>query len=176
MGGNGKGIVFTANVAVPSGCSGTFEWLQLACKCKASTYRGETSYKRMTASALDNTDPYASEAATSGAQTLKTEDSPETQVDGRDFEGTHIADKYQMYLLWRPASGARIGLGRLSWKWDFRASQPRGSWTYDEETSGVTETTRSGVSVPSWTDTLKNYVAWPTEKRGEGDCPNGCGE
>jgi hypothetical protein len=157
------GITIESKVEVPSGCTGTLEYVQLIDSCTQWTQADGTNQRiKSSGFVLDTSDPYKSKAVTSsGTVTFTTDDSPGTPTGTRKFLA--VDDKFKMWLLWRPdkpAGSPRVALAMAEWFWKAKATKTGSSggcaadWTLSD-TAADGSVGKATTTLPTWT---KNYT------------------
>ena len=98
------GMTFNSKIDIPSGCTGTLEYLQLIDRClEKRNLSGDYKRRKTGGYVLDTSDPYASKGVTSsGAIDFSTNDSPGAGAIGWNY--IFITDRFKMWLLWTPSS------------------------------------------------------------------------
>jgi hypothetical protein len=139
------GIVFDATVGVPSGATGSLEFVQVGNIDRRWVLEDGTVYAVISGRwALDKSDPYpggTSYVDSSGTVQVATNDSPGISIGYFGIPNTRdnpitkmeVRESYEMYLVWRPGGGTgenRVVLGVIDWGWSGKAEKRSdGSWS-----------------------------------------------
>lgn len=155
------GMTYNSEVSVPSGCTGTLEYLQLIDRCLEKREAATGNYKRRKSGGyvLDGSDPYASKGVTSsGRVTFSSNDSPGAGAAGWNY--MFITDRFKMWLLWTPNSPSgspRVPLGMVEWNWTAKTNKTGAAgcapaWTIsDDSANGGTGALTT--TMPTWSKT-----------------------
>jgi len=138
------GVTFTPSVTIPSGFTGSTEWIQMV-NSNRTFQPNVGSQVVLTANGLDTTYPYSFDNSTS--------DSPGTAFSACDVTSATTNDSFTMWLMFKPdvSSGSTaiwVLLRAVSWSWTGDASRTAGtcSWTLNSSSKNeIYNLTATGV-------------------------------
>lgn len=147
------GIAFTQTITIPSGFSGSTEWVQLADPLRRRK-KPDGTWDRWAGAGLDTDYPYS--AATS------TTDSPATSLDSGYVEKT-ANDSFTMYLMFQPSGFGSIfvPLRQVSWSWGGDAVYSGGTWLLPFSHNTLNPVDTDTTSFPEWTRNAANNTWQP---------------
>jgi hypothetical protein len=157
----GPGITFSNAITIPSGFSGSNEWVQIV----LNPYRAQQDTNNVwwvytengAAPYLDTSYPYTNVAANVAADTPS---SP--LLNG--YREIAITNSFEMWLMFKPTGGQWVPLRTVSWNFSGTATNSGTSWFL---TSGNWSTNPpdadAGTTYPQWNSNVKNaaYQAQP---------------
>ena len=137
------GIAFSKTITVPSGFSGSTEWLQVATPLRRRQLNSG-SWERWTGSGLDTTYPYSTDPLTS--------DSPSEHLTSSFLQDT-ADDSFEMWLMFKPSGTGAIWvpLRKTSWSWSGSASRSGTVWTLNSSNHSTNPSDVDSTTPPSWT-------------------------
>jgi hypothetical protein len=141
------GVTFTPSITIPSGFTGTTEWIQMA-NSNRTFQPNVGSQVVFTASGLDTTYPYSFNNSTA--------DSPGTAFSACDFTSATTNDSFTMWLMFKPnvSSGFTaiwVPLRAVSWSWTADASRNAGTCNWTLNSSSKSATDADSTAHPQWT-------------------------
>ena len=147
------GISFSRTITVPSGFSGSTQWVQLTDPLRRRKLNDGT-WQRWAGAGLDTNYPYNTGASTN--------DSPGTPLTSSYLNKT-VSDSFEMYLMFKPSGTDTIWvpLKRTDWSWSGAASRSGSNWSLDSS-SNPTPSTTDTTSHPVWTRNAANNT-WVIE-------------
>jgi hypothetical protein len=127
--GRAHGTTFTSKVDVPTGCTGTLQYVQLIDMCRVSHLTTNKNLRRKTGEYyIDTQDPIDQQQVSSaGAVEFKGNDSP-FQPIARIMDRVRVQDRFKLWLMWKPdqpADAPRIPLAMTTWSWSVGAKVKR---------------------------------------------------
>lgn len=151
------GISFSQSVTMPSGFTGSTQWVQIA---NALRRRQDNAgnWERAQGSGIDTTYPYDSGTSTS--------DSPGTPVLTGSYARETADDSFQMYLMFRPSVGSTdtiwVPLRVVNWSWSGDTSRTGTTWSLTSSSNSTNPADADTTTHPTWTanaaDGANNWV------------------
>jgi hypothetical protein len=150
------GIDFSRSITIPSGFSGSTEWIQLATPLRRRQLNSGT-WERWEGSGLDTQYPYPE------LSTGVTADSPGEHMTSDLLQDT-ADDSFEMWLMFKPTGTGSIWvpLRKVSWSWSGAASRSGSTWTLNSSSHSTNPSDADSTTHPTWTrNTTSN--SWQTE-------------
>lgn len=148
------GISFSRTITVPTGFSGTTQWVQTVVPSRRRQLNNG-NWQRLVGGGLDTSYPYSASASTS--------DSPGAPLTASYLKKEVNTESFVMYLMFKPtdAGSIWIPLKRTTWSWSGKASRSGTSWTLDSSGKG-TPATSDTTTFPTWTTNITG-ATWQNE-------------
>jgi hypothetical protein len=159
---NQEGIVFTATISVPTGFSGSNEWVQIVTDQRATRQNATNlTYDHYSGSGLDTLFPYGSAPP---SNPLRTADSPDFGLQNGYLEFNALVNEYEMWLLFRP-DGLKthfVPLRAVNWSWSGSATNTATGWSLENGTASnsVNPSDFETEIYPRWTNNITNQYFW----------------
>jgi len=162
--GKASGAKFLGAVVVPTGCTGTLQYVQLIDSCRSfHLTSGEDFRKKTDGYWIDTKDPIFEQKVPKGGDTVFVEDDTPGQGLSNDFESVQVKDSFKIWLMWKPDQpdkADRVPLAMATWSWSAeakaKAAKPDGCakhWTVTRiKTAGGTG--KSTKDSPAATKTI----------------------
>jgi hypothetical protein len=150
-----EGITFSSTMTIPSGFSGTNEWVQIV-----NPYRSYRDTNGVWWVLSDNgSGPYldTSYPYTNAIANIAT-DSPGSPLSSRNNEVT-AADSFKMWFMFKPTGGQWVPLRIVTWNWSGVASLSGTNWTLSSRNwSTNPPSVDAGTTFPQWNNNVKNLL------------------
>ena len=153
------GITLTSTITVPSGFSGTTQWVQIVLNPYRSrqdtngvswvlTENGAPPY-------LDTTYPYKNKF---GITADVAKDSPGMSLS-TSFPGMTLSNSFKMWLMFKPTDGQWVPLRTVNWNCSGSVSLSGGNWVLNSRSwSTNPPDADSGIAYPQWNSNVTNYT------------------
>src|SRR5262249_328901 len=144
---------FSRSISVPSGFSGSTQWVQLVTTSRGRTLN-DNSTQTFSGSGLDTTYPYQA--------TDSTEDSPGSIFSPCDFQSYSIDDSFTMWLMFQPvsANSIRVPLGSVRWSWSASAGRiSTCGWLLTSSSHSSNPSDADSTTFPEWSSNVTN-ITW----------------
>lgn len=152
--GNGvtPGLSFSRSITIPSGFSGTTQWVQLVSTLRRRRLNAGT-WQELSApvDVLDTTYPYSTSNSTN--------DSPFLLLTS-DYSEVSINEVFDMYLMFTPsgADSRPVPLVKRRWQWTALATRSGSTWTLVSSSKLTNAIDVDTTDHPTWIDNITNFT------------------
>jgi len=150
------GITFSRSITIPSGFSGTTQWVQLVSSTLRRRKLNNGVWQRLQGTGvLDTTYPYSANSSTV--------DSPDTPLTSDYVEKT-VQDSFKMWLMFMPSGSGSIWvpLRSVNWSWSGSASRSGTVWTLTSSSNTINPSDADSTTHPTWTSNVTS-LQWVNE-------------
>jgi hypothetical protein len=147
------GIAFTRSTLIPSGFSGTWQWVQIA-HILRRTKTNSLIWLRAQGTGLDNSYPYSINSSTN--------DSPATSLDSTRVEEDD-SNQFEMWLMFRPAGSTSryVPIRKVTWGYNGNATRSGATWTLNSSSRTVNPPDNDVDYHPEWTMNANSILFTP---------------
>lgn len=150
------GIIFSSTMTIPSGFSGTNEWVQVDSnpvrKYQSTNSTWWVYTENGTGPYLDTTYPYQTFFAANMPA-----DNP--NLPFQNHSQVVASDSMEMWLMFKPTGGQWVPLRAVNWSWSGSATNNTGTWTLESgSTHSVNPSSFDTTTYPQWNNNVTDAV------------------
>lgn len=147
------GISFTRNVTMPTGGTGSLQWVQVG-SILSRRQINSGAWERLAGAGLDDNYPYSFSGATS--------DSPGSEPLTSSYLKETASDSFQMYLMFKPSAGTTptiwVPLRVVNWSWAGEATRSGTAWLLTSASNAANPPDADATTHPTWTRNIRHSM------------------